>query len=202
MRVSIVTGHHVPSDARAYAEAKLRRLEHYANLGEVNLTVERETDLFPEASAEIVLHVRRTRLSARQEAASVREAIDGVIDKADEQVRRHHDRVTDRKGRIRADAAPPRPCAAWPRAAPFLGQPGGPPSPGWTAPSRVRTPCLEEGWAGRLAGTIQLGTEPPGPLGAVTGAPAASSWKLAFKLGTLRFPLGSKSHVPAQQGAR
>jgi ribosomal subunit interface protein len=109
MRVSIVTGHHVPSDARAYAEAKLRRLEHYANLGEVNLTVERETDLFPEASAEIVLHVRRTRLSARQEAASVREAIDGVIDKADEQVRRHHDRVTDRKGRIRADAEPPRP---------------------------------------------------------------------------------------------
>ena len=109
MRVSVVTGHHVPPDARAYAEAKLRRLEHYAHLEEVSLTVERETALLPEASAEIVLHVGRTRLSARQEAASVREAIDGVIDKADEQVRRHHDRVTDRKGRIRADAEPPRP---------------------------------------------------------------------------------------------
>jgi ribosomal subunit interface protein len=109
MRVSIVTGHHVPPDARAYAEAKLRRLEHYAHLEEVNLTVERETGLLPEASAEIVLHVGRTRLSARQEAASVRVAIVGVIDKADEQVGRHHDRVTDRKGRIRADAEPPRP---------------------------------------------------------------------------------------------
>jgi ribosomal subunit interface protein len=109
MRVSIVTGHHVPPDARAYAEAKLRRLERHANLDEVNLTVELETALLPQASAEIILHVHRTRLSARQEAASVREAIDGVIDKADEQVRRHHDRVTDRKGRIRADAEPPRP---------------------------------------------------------------------------------------------
>ncbi|MGA3183379.1 MAG: ribosome-associated translation inhibitor RaiA [Candidatus Dormibacteria bacterium] len=109
MRVSIATGHHVPPDARAYAEAKVRRLEHHANLDEVNLTVERETALLPEASAEIVLHARRTRLSARHEAASVREAIDGVIDKADEQLRRHHDRATDRKGRIRADAEPPRP---------------------------------------------------------------------------------------------
>ena len=51
MRVSIVTGHHVPPDARAYAEAKLRRLEHYAHLEEVSLTVERETALLPEASA-------------------------------------------------------------------------------------------------------------------------------------------------------
>jgi ribosomal subunit interface protein len=109
MRVSIVTGHQVPSDTRAYAEAKLRRLDHYAHLDEVDLTVERETALLPQASAEIVLHLRRTRLSARHEAASVREAIDGVIDKADEQLRRHHDRATDRKGRIRADAEPPRP---------------------------------------------------------------------------------------------
>ena len=109
MRVSIVTGHLVPPEARAYAQTKLRRLEHHASLDEVNLTVERETALLPEASAEIVLHARRTRLSARHEAASVREAIDGVIDKADEQLRRHHDRATDRKGRIRADAEPPRP---------------------------------------------------------------------------------------------
>jgi ribosomal subunit interface protein len=109
MRVSIVIGHHVSPDARTYAESKLRRLDHHAHLDEVNLTVERETAQLPEASAEIVLHVRRTRISARHEAGSVREAIDGVIDKADEQVRRHHDRVTDRKGRIRTDAEPPRP---------------------------------------------------------------------------------------------
>jgi ribosomal subunit interface protein len=109
MRVSIVVGSHVPPDTRAYAELKLRRLEHHGALDEVDLTVERETALLPAASAEIVLHLRRSRLSARSEAPSVREAIDAVIDKADEQVRRHHDRVTDRKGRIRADAEPPRP---------------------------------------------------------------------------------------------
>ena len=109
MRVSIVTGHLVPPEARAYAQTKLRRLEHHASLDEVNLTLERETAALPASSAEVVLHLRHTRLSARCEAASVREAIDGVIDKADEQMRRHHDRVTDRKGRIRADAEPPRP---------------------------------------------------------------------------------------------
>ena len=108
MSVSIVTGQHVPSDARAYAEVKLHRLERHANLHDVSLTVNREVGLIPEASAEIVLHLRRTRLVARFEGANVREVIDGVIDRADEQVRRLHDRVTDRKGRIKADAEPPR----------------------------------------------------------------------------------------------
>jgi ribosomal subunit interface protein len=109
MRVSVITGHHVPPEARAYAEARLGRLKHHATLDEVELTVERENAALPEASAEIVLHLRRARVSARCEAGSVHEAIDGAIGKADEQVRRRHDRVTDRKGRIRADAEPPRP---------------------------------------------------------------------------------------------
>jgi ribosomal subunit interface protein len=108
MRVSIVTGRLVPPDTRAYAEAKLHRLERHASLHDVDLTVERATTLVPEASAEIVLHLHRTRLVARREATNVHEAIDGVIDKADEQIRRLHDRVTDRKGRVRADAEPPR----------------------------------------------------------------------------------------------
>ncbi len=109
MRVSIVTGHRVPPETRAYAEAKLRRLERHASLHDLGLTVQLATALVPAASAEIVLHVHRTRLAARCVAANVHEAIDGVIDKADEQVRRLRDRVTDRKGRIRADSEPPRP---------------------------------------------------------------------------------------------
>ena len=75
----------------------------------IHISVELASPLVPAASAEIVLHVHRTRLAARCEAANVHEAIDGVIDKADEQVRRFRDRVTDRKGRIRANAEPPRP---------------------------------------------------------------------------------------------
>jgi ribosomal subunit interface protein len=107
MRVSILIGHHVPPATRDYALVKLRRLERHANLDELDLTVERASAVLPEASAEIVLHLHHTRLVARCEAASVSEAIDGVIDKADEQVRRLHDRTTDRKGRIGADAEPP-----------------------------------------------------------------------------------------------
>jgi ribosomal subunit interface protein len=108
MRVSIVTGKHVPPGTREYAQQKLRRLERHANLDDVDLTVERAAALLPAASAEIVLHLHHTRLVARCEAAGVQEAIDGVIDKADEQVRRLHDRTTDRKGRTGADAEPPQ----------------------------------------------------------------------------------------------
>ncbi|MGO8687382.1 MAG: HPF/RaiA family ribosome-associated protein [Candidatus Dormibacteria bacterium] len=107
MRISIVIGHHVPAATRDHALEKLRRLERHASLDDVDLTVERASPLLPDASAEIVLHLHHTRLVARCAAASVPEAIDGVIDKADEQVRRLHDRTTDRKGRIGADAEPP-----------------------------------------------------------------------------------------------
>jgi ribosomal subunit interface protein len=108
VRVSILLGHHVPPPAREYAQQKLRRLERHASIDAADLTVERPAPLLPEASAELVLHLAHTHLVARCEAAGVHEAIDGVVDKADEQVRRHHDRTTDRKGRIGADAEPPR----------------------------------------------------------------------------------------------
>jgi ribosomal subunit interface protein len=108
MRVSIVIGHHVPASTRDYATAKLRRLARHASLDDVDLTVDRPSPLLPEAQAEIVLHLHHTRLVARCAAPGVLEAIDGVIDKADEQLRRLHDRATDRKGGMGADAEPPR----------------------------------------------------------------------------------------------
>ena len=106
MRINVITGRDLPADARAYAETKLRRLERHASLHDVRLTVGRAVTPVPEASAEIVVHLHRIRLAARCEAPNVREAIDGVIDKADEQVRRRRDRITGRRGRVGADAEP------------------------------------------------------------------------------------------------
>jgi ribosomal subunit interface protein len=108
MHVNVVAKGHIPVDTRAYAEQKLTRLERHANLHDVRLLVHRDTHLVPPASAEIVVHLHHTRLTASCQGASVREAIDGAIEKADEQVRRRQDRVGERKGRLGADALPPR----------------------------------------------------------------------------------------------
>jgi len=108
MRISVTLRHQLPADIGEYAEQKLHLLErHGTNLHEVMITVDRDPNRVPEAWAEIVLHLHHTRLVARCEAAGVREAIDGAIDRADEQVRRRQDRVQSRRGGVGADAEPP-----------------------------------------------------------------------------------------------
>jgi ribosomal subunit interface protein len=107
MRVSIVARHRVGGDTRAYAEQRLRRLERHAALHDASLTIDREASRVPEASAEVVVHMHHIRLAARCEAPNVREAIDGAVNRADEQVRRRQERVAVRKGRSGADARPP-----------------------------------------------------------------------------------------------
>lgn len=108
MQVRVVARRQVPADARAYAEERLARLERHASLHDVTLTVSRDASLVPEASAEVVIHLHHVRLAAHHQAATVREAIDGAIDRADEQVRRRQERIGSRKGRLGADALPPR----------------------------------------------------------------------------------------------
>ncbi len=96
-------------DVRTYAEERLARLERHASLHDVTLTVSRDASLVPEASAEVVIHLHHYfRPAAHYQAATVREAIDGAVDRADEQVRRRQERIGSRKGRLGADALPPR----------------------------------------------------------------------------------------------
>jgi ribosomal subunit interface protein len=108
MRVRVVVKQ-APPDTRAYAEQRLSRLERHAPLHDVSLTVRRDTRTVPEASAEVVMHLHHTRLAAHCEAPSVREAIDGAVERADAQVRRRQERVSSRRGRVGAGAVPPRP---------------------------------------------------------------------------------------------
>ena len=108
MQVKVVAKRQVPADARAYAEQKLLRLQRHASLHDVTLTVSRDNGLVPEAAAEVVIHLHRLRLAASCRAANVREAIDGVIDRAGAQVRRRQERVSSRKRRVGAAALSPR----------------------------------------------------------------------------------------------
>lgn len=109
MRMSVVLRDPMPVDTRAYAEEKLGRLERHANLHDVRLTVGRGPGVRPPAVADIVVHLHHTHLAASGHAATVREAIDRAVERADEQVRRRQDRVTERKGQTAANARPPRP---------------------------------------------------------------------------------------------
>jgi ribosomal subunit interface protein len=108
MRVRVVVKQ-APPDTRAYAEQKLSRLERHAPLHDVSLTVRRDISTVPQASAEVVMHLHHTRLAARCEASSVREAIDGAVERADAQVRRRQERVRSHRGQMGAGAPPPRP---------------------------------------------------------------------------------------------
>ena len=146
---------------RAYAEAKLRRLERHASLDDVGLTVERATPLLPR-------RVGRDRPSRPPHPAG-RPLRGGQ--------RSRGDRWRHRQGG-RAGPPPPRPGhrpqGADPgrrRAAPPLSRRPAPRrASGPPASASVRSPAMRVE-RGRPAGTIQLGTAPPGPIGAVTGAP-------------------------------
>jgi len=98
MRMSISGRQRLHPGVRGYAEAKLARLDHHASLDDLTLILNFEQARVPPASAELIVHLHHTRFAVHAEAAGLREAIDAVADRADEQVRRRHDRVTSHKG--------------------------------------------------------------------------------------------------------
>ena len=107
MRLTVAGRQRLEPEVRAYAEEKLRRLERHAHLHDVSLMLDHDSKRVPEAFAEVVVHLHHQRLAAKVDGTSLREAIDRVIDKADEQIRRRRERITDHKGRVGADAVPP-----------------------------------------------------------------------------------------------
>jgi ribosomal subunit interface protein len=106
VRLTVTGRQRLPTDVRAYAEEKLRRLERHAALDDVSLILDHDSHRIPEAQAEVIVHLHHSRLAAKVDGQTLREAIDRVIDKADEQIRRKRERVTEHKGRLGADAVP------------------------------------------------------------------------------------------------
>jgi len=81
-----------------YAERKLQRLERHASLHDVSLIIDHDVNRIPPCATEVIVHIHHTRLAVKAEGTTVQEAIDRVIDKADRQVLRRKEKVTEHRG--------------------------------------------------------------------------------------------------------
>lgn len=110
MRVTVTTrcptGPHVP----AYAERRLSRLaRHCRELAEVHLVLDGDLGRVPRYRVGAVAHVGHTLLTAEVEGMTLREAVDGVVDKLDRQIVRRKERLSEHKGHAAAGADPASP---------------------------------------------------------------------------------------------
>ena len=109
MAVTVTARQRLTPAVRRYAEEKLERLERHTHIDDLSLLIDCDPNRLPAASVEIIVHLYHTRLAAKCDAATVQEAIDLVVDKADRQVLRKKEKVTERKGRVSAAHPPPEP---------------------------------------------------------------------------------------------
>ena len=80
---------------RSFAQARLEKFVRYASdLQEVHLVVTAENYRYV---AEATLRLKQRELAVREEATDPRRAIDLVADRAEQQLRRLHDRRVDRR---------------------------------------------------------------------------------------------------------
>ena len=89
------------ADDRNFAHARLEKFSRFASdLKEVHLVVTAENYRYV---AEAVLRLNQRELAVREEATDPRRAIDLVVDRAEQQLRRLHDRRVDRKRPVRTN---------------------------------------------------------------------------------------------------
>ncbi|MHB8509983.1 MAG: ribosome hibernation-promoting factor, HPF/YfiA family [Candidatus Dormibacteria bacterium] len=90
----------IGADIRAYAEEKLLRLDrHFGRVLDVDLELGADGQQHADVRvAQVRIHLNGTILKAHAEGSTMHEAIDLMIDKADEQLRRHKEKVTAHKG--------------------------------------------------------------------------------------------------------
>lgn len=91
----------------AYAEEKLARLARHTHLHDVSMVIDHDPYSTRLSAVEVVSHLHHVRLVAHADEATVMEAIDRAVERADRQVLRRKDRVTDRKGHTAADGHAP-----------------------------------------------------------------------------------------------
>jgi len=96
------------SHDREFAHARLETLQRFAqDLHEAHLVVTQERYLHV---AELTLRLKQRDVAVREEAAEPRRAIDLVLESAEQQLRKLHDRRVDHTRRFangRADGTPP-----------------------------------------------------------------------------------------------
>ena len=106
-RVSITARQPLPDSMQGYARDKLRRLSKHTSLHDVSMVIDHDIHSHRLSRVEVVAHLHHVRIAAQGQAATLPEAIDMAVDRADRQVLQRKDRVTDRKGRVGADGVLP-----------------------------------------------------------------------------------------------
>lgn len=96
MKVRITARHFdLDPDLKEYVEDKVEHLAHYFDrVDEANVVLEAEGH---RRRAVVTVHASRVVLSSEQEADEVRTAFDKAIDKVERRVRRHKDKIRNRK---------------------------------------------------------------------------------------------------------
>jgi putative sigma-54 modulation protein len=94
-----IHSHNVPLNQtlKDYAEAKLRRLDrHFDHIVDARLEFDLDgrKSIDPQKVVCLYIHVNRTVLSAKVKSRDLRESVDLVVDKLDEQLRRRKERLT------------------------------------------------------------------------------------------------------------
>jgi putative sigma-54 modulation protein len=97
-----IHSHNVPMDQalKDYAEAKLRRLDHHFDRivdARLEFDLDGRKSIDPQKIACLYVHVNGAQLSGKVKSRNLRESVDLVVDKVDQQLRRRKERLTDHR---------------------------------------------------------------------------------------------------------
>jgi putative sigma-54 modulation protein len=90
----------LPDSVRTYAEAKVRRLDHHFDrIIDARLEFDLPARKSPKSpkQAELHIHVQGRHLKGRATAPHLQEAVDMVVDKVDQQLRKRKERLKDHR---------------------------------------------------------------------------------------------------------
>lgn len=103
MNIAYTTrGFEMNGQIKKYTEEKLRKILSLDELLEVNLTLEQARHRY---KAELLVHNRNARFNAIEETSDVFKSINAVIDKIQKQVKRHKEKLINRKRLSRSKTA-------------------------------------------------------------------------------------------------
>jgi len=90
----------LPATVRSYAEDKVRRLDrHFDRILDARLEFDLPSRkrLNPPKQAELLVHVHGGHLKGKAVSLNLQEAVDMVVDKVDQQLRKRKERIKDHK---------------------------------------------------------------------------------------------------------
>jgi putative sigma-54 modulation protein len=91
-------GFEMNGQIKKYAEEKLRKILALDELLEISLTLEQARHLY---KAELLVHNRNARFNAIEQTPDVFKSINAVIDKIQKQIKRHKEKLVNRKRQSR-----------------------------------------------------------------------------------------------------